>query len=64
MARPRCRGFTPPDRGVEIIRRVGVERIRERSLALTQRLIAGAREHGWRVGTPEADRNARRHRDP
>jgi kynureninase len=42
--------------GVEIIRQVGVERIRERSLALTRRLIEGARARGWRVATPETEK--------
>lgn len=41
--------------GVEIIRQVGVERIRKRSLELTRRLIDGASERGWRIGTPQAD---------
>jgi selenocysteine lyase/cysteine desulfurase len=41
--------------GLNIIRQVGVERIRERSLELTRNLIERAREHGWRVHTPEAD---------
>jgi kynureninase len=40
---------------VEIIRQVGVERIRERSLALTRRIIDGAHDRGWRVATPDTD---------
>jgi kynureninase len=51
---PAVPGFYAARPGVEIIRQVGVERIRERSLALTQRIIEQARERGWRVGTPEA----------
>lgn len=41
--------------GLDIIRQVGVERIRQRSLELTRYLIERARERGWRVHTPEAD---------
>ena len=33
-----------------------VEKIRRRSLQLTRRLIECAKEKGWRVHTPEADR--------
>ena len=51
---PAVPGFYAARPGVEIIRQVGVERIRERSLALTDRLIEGARERGWRIATPEA----------
>jgi kynureninase len=39
--------------GLEIISQVGVERIREKSLRQTQRLMDGARDRGWRVNTPE-----------
>ncbi len=42
--------------GLEIIQQVGVDRIRERSLCLTRRLIEHARGRGWRVHTPESDR--------
>jgi kynureninase len=38
--------------GLEIIRQVGVERIRAQSLRLTQRLIDGALARGWTVRTP------------
>lgn len=38
--------------GYRIIAKVGVERIRERSLALTQRLIEGAEQAGFEVRTP------------
>lgn len=41
--------------GVDIIRQVGVERIRKRSLQLTRRLINHAHERGWRVRTPDGD---------
>jgi kynureninase len=41
--------------GPEIIRQIGVGRIRERSLALTRRLIELAKSRGWRVHTPDAD---------
>lgn len=43
--------------GYEIVNELGVGAIRERSLALTRRLIDGARAHGWRLNTPEADRD-------
>jgi len=52
---PAVPGFYAARPGMEIIREVGVERIRERSLILTRRLIGAAHEHGWRIGTPEAD---------
>ena len=43
--------------GYEIIREVGVERIRDRSRQLTQRIIELCLEAGFQVGTPvEADR--------
>lgn len=38
--------------GYEIIRQVGVERIRQRSLRLTERLMNWADELGWTVMTP------------
>ncbi len=38
--------------GLEIIGKVGVERIRERSMRQTARIIEGARARGWRVHTP------------
>jgi len=38
--------------GFEIIREVGVERIRAKSLRQTQRIIDGALALGWRVNTP------------
>ncbi|HJY86107.1 MAG TPA: aminotransferase class V-fold PLP-dependent enzyme [Candidatus Acidoferrales bacterium] len=38
--------------GLEIISQIGVERIREKSMRQTKRLIEGARERGWRVRTP------------
>ena len=38
--------------GLEIIHRVGVDRIRSTSLRLTQRLIDGALARGWTVNTP------------
>ena len=41
--------------GIDIINQVGMERIRRRSLELTRHLMTRAREHGWRVQTPEAD---------
>ena len=38
--------------GLEIIRQVGVERIRQKSIRRTTRLIEGALARGWRVNTP------------
>ena len=38
--------------GIEIIGKVGVERIRQKSMRQTQRLIDGALARGWRVNTP------------
>jgi len=52
---PAVPGFYAAWPGVEIIRQVGVERIRERSLALTRRIIDGAHDRGWRVATPDTD---------
>ena len=52
---PHIPAFYAAPPGIEIIRQAGVARIRERSLALTRRLIEQAHAHGWRVHTPEAD---------
>jgi len=38
--------------GIEIIGAVGVERIRQKSMRQTKRLIDGALARGWRVNTP------------
>jgi kynureninase len=38
--------------GLEIIAQVGIERIREKSIRQTTRLIEGGLAHGWRVNTP------------
>ncbi len=38
--------------GLEILSQVGVERIREKSMRQTTRLIEGALARGWRVNTP------------
>ncbi len=38
--------------GLDIIARVGVERIRENSIRQTARLMEGARARGWKVNTP------------
>ena len=42
--------------GYEIVASIGVEAIRRRSLMLTRRLIDGARAAGFRLNTPDADR--------
>jgi kynureninase len=41
--------------GYEIVAEIGVDRIREKSLRLTRRLMDGARAAGYRVHTPERD---------
>ncbi len=41
--------------GYEIVGEIGVPAIRERSLALTRRLIDAAGTRGWRLNTPSAD---------
>ncbi|HEV2287906.1 MAG TPA: aminotransferase class V-fold PLP-dependent enzyme [Candidatus Acidoferrales bacterium] len=38
--------------GLEIIHKVGIDRIREKSIRQTERLIAGALQRGWRVNSP------------
>ena len=38
--------------GFEIIKQVGIEQIRAKSMRQTQRIIDGALERGWRVNTP------------
>jgi kynureninase len=42
--------------GYEIVGEVGVPAIRERSLQLTRRLMDGATARGWRLNTPNDDR--------
>jgi kynureninase len=39
--------------GLEIMNKVGVAVIREKSMRLTARLLAGAKARGWHVNTPE-----------
>ncbi len=39
--------------GLEILNKVGITAIREKSKRMTARLIEGARTRGWRVNTPE-----------
>ncbi|MFQ5777483.1 MAG: aminotransferase class V-fold PLP-dependent enzyme, partial [Terriglobia bacterium] len=46
---PHIPAFYAAEPGLEIIQQVSVERIRQRSLELTGRLIAQARERGWRI---------------
>jgi kynureninase len=38
--------------GIEIVSQIGIERIREKSIRQTERLIEGALERGWHVNTP------------
>lgn len=53
---PHIPAFYAAKPGVKIIGQAGVKDIRQRSLHLTRRLMERARERGWRVHTPEADR--------
>jgi kynureninase len=39
--------------GLEILNKVGIPAIREKSIRMTTRLIEAARSRGWRVNTPE-----------
>src|SRR4030088_707191 len=39
--------------GLEIINKVGIDAIREKSVRMSTRLMEGARARGWRVNTPE-----------
>lgn len=39
--------------GLDIVNKVGVPAIREKSLRMTNRLMEKAKSHGWRVNTPE-----------
>jgi kynureninase len=39
--------------GLEILNRVGISAIREKSQRLSARLLEGAKSRGWRVNTPE-----------
>jgi kynureninase len=39
--------------GLDILNKVGIGAIREKSIRMTTRLIAGAKSRGWRVNTPE-----------
>jgi kynureninase len=39
--------------GLEILNQVGIDAIREKSVRMTTRLIAGAKARGWQVNTPE-----------
>ena len=44
--------------GLDIINKVGVDAIREKSLRMTARLLAGAKSRGWKVNTPEREERA------
>ena len=39
--------------GLDILNRIGIAAIREKSIRMTTRLIEGAKSCGWRVNTPE-----------
>jgi kynureninase len=41
--------------GYEIVAEIGVPAIRAKSLRLTRRLMDAARDHGWRLNTPDRD---------
>jgi kynureninase len=54
---PGIPSFVAARPGYEIIARIGVEAIREKSLRLTERMIAWADDAGWPLGSPrEAER--------
>jgi kynureninase len=40
--------------GLEILNKVGIAAIREKSVEMTTRLMAGATRRGWRVNTPDS----------
>ena len=40
--------------GLEILNKVGIAAIREKSVEMTTRLVAGAAGRGWRVNTPDS----------
>ena len=39
--------------GLDILNKVGIHAIREKSMSMTARLIEGAKARGWRVNTPD-----------
>jgi kynureninase len=39
--------------GLDIVNRVGIRAIREKSIRMTARLIEGAKSRGWKVNTPD-----------
>jgi kynureninase len=39
--------------GLEILNKVGVRAVREKSIRMTTRIFDGARAHGWRINTAE-----------
>lgn len=39
--------------GLEILNKVGIRAIREKSMRMTARLLEGAKSRGWRVNTPD-----------
>jgi kynureninase len=39
--------------GLDVLNKVGIAAIREKSIRMTTRLIEGAKSRGWRVNTPE-----------
>ena len=39
--------------GLDILNKAGIDRIREKSMRMTARLLEGAKARGWRVNTPE-----------
>jgi len=45
--------------GLDILNKVGIAAIREKSIRMTTRLIEGAKSRGWRVNTPEIPRSVR-----
>ncbi|MFC1724775.1 aminotransferase class V-fold PLP-dependent enzyme [candidate division KSB1 bacterium] len=51
---PLIPGIYSAKAGIEIIRDIGVNKIRERSLSLTQRIIDQTKNYGFTLNTPEA----------
>jgi kynureninase len=39
--------------GLDILNKVGIDAIREKSMRMTARLVEGAKSRGWRVNTPD-----------
>jgi len=51
---PHIPGLYACQPGLEILNKVGIAAIREKSVEMTTRLMAGAARRGWRVNTPDS----------